>query len=285
MKIVHTNRNVLTLEIDDISAGWEQYFLLSSDHHWDSINCDRELMFEHLDLAKKRNAPVFMFGDFFSLMQGRYDPRRTYDNMRPEYKQDDYLGVICRDAIEQLSPYGDIISMMGKGNHDATVLKNCNIDIMSMLVGGLNRNENTNIQLGGYSGWIRFQFRVNKTKRMRMQLYYFHGSGGGGEVTRGVIRTNRIATYIENADVVAMGHTHDSWHVPIKRKTLSNKGTVISRLCDFINCGTYDDQYQDGADASWWVMSGKSPRPKGAVWLRFYFHKEQIRKELTIAAI
>lgn len=281
MEITHNSRNVLTVSMGDIGNGWSKWFLLSSDHHFDSPECDRKLMFEHLDMAVERDAHILGFGDFFSMMEGTYDPRKNYGNLRPEYKEQDYLGVIVRDAAKQIKPYSSRILMLGRGNHDQSILKHNNIDVMNNLIYDLNKEDDTNIQLGGYGGWIRFQFNAGG-KRIRRQLYYFHGSGGGGEVTRGVIRTNRIGVYVENADFVCTGHTHDMWMVPIRKLTLNNKGAIKQYNCKYINCGTYNDDYKDGEDG-WFVESGKSPRPRGAVWLRFSYKNKTIRDEITLA--
>ena len=280
MDITHTSRNVLTLSFDDVKAGWEKWFLLSSDRHWDAVNCDRKLMFQHLEQAKERDAHIIDSGDFFSMMEGRYDPRRNFDNMRKEYVMQNYLDAISDDAVKQLSPYADRFLMLGRGNHDQAVKKHNGTDVMSTLSKGL-RQAGANVQLGGYSGWVRFQFMRGKQRTLK-QLYYFHGSGGGGEVTRGVIRTNRIGVYVEAADFVIMGHTHDSWDVPIKKIRLNRQGKVETYNCRYLNLGTYADDYGDGYDG-FFVESGKSPRPRGAAWLRFYAYNHEIKHEIILA--
>ena len=56
---------VSTITVDGIKAGWEQWILLQSDVHFDSVQCDRELFAEHLQEAKRRNAWVMIAGDLF----------------------------------------------------------------------------------------------------------------------------------------------------------------------------------------------------------------------------
>jgi len=280
VNITHNSRNVLTIEMDEVKAGWEKWFLLSSDRHWDSPQCDRKLMFQHLEQAKERDAHIIDSGDFFSMMEGRYDPRRNFDNMRPEYVMTNYLDAISDDAVKQLMPYADRFLMLGRGNHDQAVKKHNGTDVMSTLSKGL-RQAGANVQLGGYSGWVRFQFKRGNERTLK-QLYYFHGSGGGGEVTRGVIRTNRIGVYVEGADFVIMGHTHDSWDVPIKKIKLNRKGNIETYNCRYLNLGTYTDDYGDGYDG-FFVESGKSPRPRGAAWLRFYAYNNEIKQEIILA--
>jgi len=83
-KVVHNSRNVQTVYFDT-PAGWEQWFYLISDQHHDSINCNRKLEKEHLDLALERNAYIISAGDTFDLMQGKFDPRKTFVGIRQEY--------------------------------------------------------------------------------------------------------------------------------------------------------------------------------------------------------
>jgi len=268
--------------MDDVKAGWQKWFLLSSDRHWDSPNCDRKLMFQHLEQAKERDAHILDTGDFFSMMEGRYDPRRQFSNIRPEYLLDNYLGEIVADAYKQLKPYSDRFVLLGRGNHDQKVMKHNSLDVMSLLTGKLNEVPGAKIQLGGYGGWVRFQFKRGK-QRICRRLYYFHGAGSGrAEVTRGVIRTNRMGMYVESANFVIMGHSHDMWDVPIKKIRMNAKGNIEQYNCRYLNLGTYSDDYGDGY-GGFHVESGKSPRPRGAAWLRFYWYNEELKHEITLA--
>jgi len=55
MKIDRINPHVLDITMNH-EKDWEQWFLLSSDRHWDNPHSDWELQKKHLDLARKRNA-------------------------------------------------------------------------------------------------------------------------------------------------------------------------------------------------------------------------------------
>ena len=44
---------------------------ISSDWHWDSLKCNRDLLQADLSLAKKIGAPVLAFGDVFDAMGGK----------------------------------------------------------------------------------------------------------------------------------------------------------------------------------------------------------------------
>ena len=119
-----------------------------------------------------------------------------------------YLNALADVAIKRYKPFAPWWWVMGKGNHETAVLKNKNTDLTSMLVHGMNtptpEGPESFVQIGGYGGWVRFQFTMRKTVKYSLNLKYHHGAGGGGPVTRGVIDTNRQAVYLPDADIVAL---------------------------------------------------------------------------------
>ncbi len=273
--VEHVSRNVLNVKFENISAGWEQYILLSSDRHHDSKWTDRDLELEHLEKAKERNAYVIDVGDMFDVMQGKYDPRRSYRDLRPEYTVENYLDEIIVDSAKFYQPYADRFLMIGRGNHEQAVLKNNGIDLISNIVHRLNSENKTKIQAGFYGGWVRFNFTLNGTQRLSKNLKYYHGAGGGGPVTRGVIQTNRQAVYLPDADIIVNGHTHDAWYVPIARERLTDQGEIYQDLQHHIRTTSYKDEYRDGGDG-WHVETWKPPKPIGAAWIRFYYDRVQV---------
>lgn len=282
------SRNVLIVRFDDIAADWEQWVLLSSDRHHDNKYSRWDLEERHLKMAKERNALIIDVGDLFCAMQGKFDPRKSYDELRPEYATDAYFDEITKDAARFYGPYANNFLMIGRGNHETSVLSRNGTDLISNLVHRLNTDYGGNIQAGGYGGWIKFQFEIHKTQRSSLNLKYFHGSGGGGPVTRGVIQTNRQAVIYKNADIVVNGHTHDSWYVPIAQEYINDQGAVGKSLQHHIRTATYKDDYRDGYDG-WHVGRGGPPKPLGAVWMRLYAqiengnHKKyQINMDVTL---
>ena len=101
-------------------------------------------------------------------------------------------------------------------------------------------------------------------------------------MTRGVIRTARMAVYLPDAHLVVTGHTHDQWVVPIARERLSQRGEVSLDEQIHIRCGTYKDEYMDG-HSGWHIERGGPPKPKGAMWLQFYRDGNQVRFNTTRA--
>jgi len=278
--------NVHTLRFENISAGWEQWIMLSSDRHHDNIHTRRDLEKKHLDLALKRNAPIIDVGDVFCSMNGKYDPRRSQDNIRPEDVGVDYLDRIVKHAAEFYAPYAKLFAVIGQGNHESSVLASTGTDLINSLVHRLNADYGGACYRGGYGGWIRMLFVINKTQREGKRLKYFHGGGGGGPVTRGVIDTNRQAVYLRDVDFVVNGHTHDQYYVPVATEGINDKGAIMRGLTHFVRCGTYKDEYADGSKG-WAVEKKHPPKPLGCAWIHLwaetYESKIQISSEVTFS--
>lgn len=278
-------RNVMGVHFEGITPGWEQYILLTSDRHHDSKWTDRDLELEHLKKAKERNAYIIDVGDVFDAMQGKFDPRRSYRDIRPEYTVENYLDEIVEDAAKFYRPFADRFLVIARGNHEQSVLKNNGVDLISNLTFRMNSLAGTKIQAGFYGGWVKFYFKLSKTVCLSKNLKYFHGAGGGGPVTRGVIQTNRQAVYLPDADIVVNGHTHDAWYLPIQRERITQRGVVFQDVQHHIRTTSYKDEYRDGGDG-WHVETWKPPKPIGAAWLRFYcesnYRNEKSRMTIKI---
>jgi len=235
-------------------------------------------MKHHLDLALERNAFIASFGDFFDAMEGKYDPRKSYDNLRSEYKTDIYLDAIVNDGAKFLEPYKNNIIMMGMGNHERQILKRQGTNLIERM---LTLLEIPNA-LGGVGGWIKLYFNITKTEMRGLSLYYHHGAGGGGPVTRGTIQSNRQAVYLPDANIIVNGHTHDEWYLPIARHRLSKKGFTYKDYQHHVRVAGYREDFGDGADG-WWIDRWGPPKPAGAVWIRFSIESSNIVPEFRLA--
>jgi hypothetical protein len=239
--------------------------LLLSDLHWDNPKCDRVLLKKHLDLALKGCNDVLLNGDTFCLMQGAYDPRKSKADIRPEHNVNSYLDAVVNDAIEWFKPYAKIIKVVGYGNHETNIIKRQETDVIQRFVFGLNRECGTEIQAGGYGGWIVYQFK-DQTIRKTFKIKYFHGSGGGGPVTRGVIQFNRMSTFIDGADMIWMGHVHECNEVIYTSEFLNKNHNVELRNILMVRTATYKEEYNKGL-GGWHVERMSTPKPTGGRWL------------------
>lgn len=235
-------------------------FLLMSDLHWDNPHCDRALLKAHLDRALDLDIPVFLNGDTFCLMQGKYDPRRSKQNIREEHNRADYLDAIVHTAVEWFAPYASILRLVGYGNHETSVLKNCETDILRRWTDLMNTN-GANIHVGGYGGWIVLRFGKQSFK-----IKYHHGSGGGGPVTKGVIQNQRIMASVHGMDCAWMGHVHEAYSMIHTVERLDKAFNVVQKNVLHIRTPTYKDEYEDGY-MDYHVERGRPPKPVGCYLL------------------
>lgn len=258
---VDLKQSVLTLRVDGIEQGWQQDFLLMADVHWDNPHCERRLLKRHLDEAVERNAKVLVFGDWFCAMQGRYDPRSNKSSVRPEHQVDNYLDALVDTAAEFLEPYRENFVMISDGNHELSIKKRLETDLLERLC------ERVGIFHMGISGFVRFMFQGSK--RTARIMYFHHGYGGGGPVTKGVIQTNRRSVYTPDATMIVTGHIHEEWMLTIPRQRISEGGIPYLDEQLHINLPTYKQEFD--LAGGWHVETGKPPKPLGGAWLTFYY--------------
>jgi hypothetical protein len=273
--------NVHTFRFDLPRVGSEQWVLLQSDVHWDNPHCKRDLLIEHLEKAKERNAPIMDAGDFFCAMQGKYDPRGSYSDLRPEHAKGNYFDALVATGAEFLKPYAHLLTLRAWGNHETAILKRQQTDLTERLTERL-KAMGSPAQTGQFSGFVRFHIKHAHTRHKSFDLYYHHGYGGGGPVTRGVIQTNRMAAFVDT-DLVWSGHTHDAWQMPIQRVRLNQACNVEQFRQLHLRTAGYKDEYEDGGKG-WHIERGAPPKPVGGAWLRFFVHADNdVRVEATEA--
>lgn len=253
--------NVLRIE-----KNWEETkVLLISDLHWDNPKCDRALLKKHLDEALVGNNDILINGDLFCLMQGAYDPRKSKGDIREEHNVANYFDAIINTAVEWFAPYAHLIKLIGYGNHETSILKRQETDIIERFVTLLNYKCETNIKVGGYGGWVRYQFD-DGSNTQSYKIKYMHGFGGGGAVTRGTIQHNRMSVNVEGADAIWMGHVHEDYELTYTVEELTIKDTVQLRDILMIRTSAYKEEYGDGSKG-WHIERGASPKPIGGRWL------------------
>jgi len=218
---------------------------------------------KHLDEALERNAAIMVFGDFFCAMQGRYDPRRSLDSVRPEHAADNYLDLLVSTAAEFFAPYARNMALLSMGNHEYAVLKNNSRNLLDNLIYRLNTEHGGTISLGQHGGWLITRLKQSGKVRLSHNMWFDHGYGGGGPVTQDVIQTNRRGVYLPDADMIVNGHTHDAWALSRKRHRISTKGVPYNDIVWFVKTPSYKDAFGAG---SWDDRTGKPPKPLGCAW-------------------
>jgi hypothetical protein len=198
-------------------------------------------------------------------MQGAYDPRKNKSDILPEHNVANYLDAVVNTAIEFFTPYASILKMIGYGNHETSILKRHETDVIERFVYGFNTKNKCDLQKGGYGGWIIYNFK-NSTMSRSYKIKYMHGFGGGGAVTKGTIQHNRMSTFVEGADMIWMGHVHENYEVEYNIERLNHNNNVELKKVLMVRTSTYKEEYNKGL-GGWHVERGASPKPLGGRWL------------------
>ena len=252
---------------------------LLSDLHWDNPKCDRDLLKKHLDYCLHNRIKVMLNGDTFCMMQGKWDPRRSKKDIRPEHNKANYLDAVIEDAVDWFTPYAEILTVVGYGNHETGIIRNVETDPLQRFVDLLNYKCKSNVITGGYGGWLILNiFPSEKSnKNFATKVRYFHGSGGGGIVTRGAINLTRALELAEGFDVFTMGHIHENAARNDVREDLNTEGgqyKIKLKQIHMAITGTYKEEYGEGY-MGWHVERGAPPKPVGGRILNIYLSMEE----------
>jgi predicted phosphodiesterase len=268
MKCAELSKNVHRIEI---SEGYtKKKVLMCSDIHFDSPECDRGLLKEHFEEADI----ICVIGDFFDLMQGKYDPRRSYSDVLPQYKGASYFDLVLQDAVKFLKPYAKKIAVICYGNHETSVVNRCNTDPIKNLVTLLNFTAKTNIQVGGYQGVIVYQQRFSKRSMSSCKIFYHHGSGGNAKRSKGMLDNQIDGFVFPDADIIVKGHNHSKWHDPSNvRLKLDHEHKLVHKSQHVLRLGTYKSSKIENG---WEVEKGFLPSKLGGWFINFCLKKEML---------
>jgi hypothetical protein len=246
-----------------------------SDLHWDNPKCLLDVLKKDLDYCLENNIPVILNGDTFCLMQGAFDYRKMKSDIRPEHQANNYFDAIIETAVEWFSPYAHIIAVVGYGNHETSIIKRHETDMIQRFVSAMNVVNKSDIQIGGYGGWIIVRAYAQTTR-----IKYFHGSGGGGIVTKGNINLTRALQIYEGMDCFSMGHIHENLCRNDVRDTIRHDGKRIvqyQRQVHLMVTGTYKEEYKDG-HGGWHIERGATVKHIGGRILDIHHASSQKNK-------
>ena len=202
----------MTLSNFDFDYSKQKSFVfgLFSDLHIDSIGCDWQRLQADFDHVVAENGRILINGD---LVDGIFPTDRKRFSRSGNVSNDDaQINSVVEYVTNKLLPYADYIDYIGFGNHEVTIVKFNNLDIISLIVYNLNQARNKKlqpIQRGGYVGFVNLSFRIKDGSTRRFVIYRDHGKGGNSPVTKGTIALQRLyATF--DADLYWLGHSHQS---------------------------------------------------------------------------
>lgn len=194
----------------DYSKRQDFTFGLFSDIHIDSPAHDRKSFEEDMNAIAAKKGRVFINGDIVDGIMPT--DRKRYARAGDQFKEDSQINARVDLVVERLKPWADHIDYIGFGNHEASIVKYNNTDILHLIAKDLSAYRSKAlpaIRRSGYVGFIELKFARNGGGVQRFVIYRTHGNGGNSPVTLGTIALNRLYTTY-NADLCWIGHSHNS---------------------------------------------------------------------------
>lgn len=224
------------------------------DIHYDSKHCNRQKVKEHLDSMYKAGALIYINGDLVDAMGGVDDRRTTSGDIDDEFDGENYFDTIVKKTADFLRPYKDRIVLINRGNHEYSVKRRNETDVIKRIVENLNGEDYDDVTIkqkrlnrifiGDYNGFV--EHSISQRSRpgangssANIMTYYDHGSGGGAPVTAGTIKMARRAEYIE-ADIFVTSHIHNAIAVPKSKMFVDYSGNIKVRETIHVQLGSYD---------------------------------------------
>lgn len=254
-------------------------FLLLSDVHFDHPYCDRARYFRVLDKAVERGAKILVNGDFFCMMQGKFDRRGNKGKVRPEHNGPNYFNLVIEEAYELHKPYADHIILLADGNHETSILRHQEINPLDMFCSLLIAYSKKQIFRAGYHGFVKFRYHRKQQGTSSQLLYHHHGKYGGA-VTLGALGVKRHSAIIPQADIIWTGHTHDLWHISHPQLRVTQNGITETVEQHHIKTGTFKDEFN--RPAGFGVERLNKPASIGGYWMRFEVLQEKNRKRVIV---
>lgn len=271
----------------DYSKQKEFEFFLCSDLHFGNKGQNKTLLKAEFDEAKRRNAKIFINGDWGEfIMSG--DMKR-YHPSSDAYGTDNNLNMTINEAFDFLSEYVENIAMIGCGNHETSVSKFHHFDPTQQLIYSLNLKHKTKIIHGQYGGFIVLSFEHGKNRATKQfKIFYNHGQGGTAEISKGAIDINRhMAT--KNADLIWLGHKHTKILLPSEHILEVNKsGEIIQRARAGLITGAYlnvahqYDAMKKGYNISYGEERMRGLQSTGGAFLKIKIANNEIQRRFEL---
>mgnify|MGYP003630338430 FL=1 len=271
-EVKRNSRNIQEIHLQFNSQKDTRKLLLLSDIHFDNPHCDRELLKKDLDKALEDDAGICIFGDLFCCMMGNYDPRKVKGNLMPCHDGPNYFDLVVEEAVEWWRPYANNLILVCPGNHETAIMKRQEIDLIDRFTTMLRIAEpDCNVSAGGYGNWMRVFCSLHNA-RNSFTIYSHHGYGSGGAFSQQITAFQKYFMQCD-ADVYIAGHIHKKGTFPIVRSMLNQSMKIKNQKIDMIRCGTYKDEFIDGAEG-WAVEKGMGPRPMGGYWMEISVNRD-----------
>jgi hypothetical protein len=242
-----------------------------SDLHKDS----EFSMWKHVKkyLDDNPNAYIVIGGDSIDVMQFVNDKRGSKTATLEKFNSSDYANKVIEDSRKDIIlPYKDRIISWNRGNHDNSIVKHHNIDLLALICG-------VDVPIHEYTGYIILNTPVGlRNKRTRLVIHFCHSPFSMGTRSKGSLGIDISKATYPSADIWITEHTHDGFIHPVRHEVLCQNNTLEQRNKWYIQ-NIAAKQETQGKRNGFHFETNKGNRASGIVELHFIedTHNEKLK--------
>jgi len=202
----------------------------AGDFHVGGKNTDLDALKKMVNDVRKNDYHLLVMGDLCECITSR-DKRFSMGTVDPQFLGEDMIGKQYKYLDKLLKPIAGQIIGIHEGNHDESITKYSEINMVSQLC------ENLGVKYLGYNALTRLTY-MRSGRKNSYTLYSTHGYFGGR--TRGP-KVNALEGLCASIDACAYyaGHSHDLFATSIQQIYLSKYGHLSTRTIYTGNTGSF----------------------------------------------
>jgi len=227
-----------------------------ADAHYDSKYCDLNKLKKDMTEAQY----IIVSGDFFDVMEGYFDRRRSGKDER--FKKTLYINDLIDETVLFLEPFKDKIIGWNKGNHELAFEKYSQIDLTAEIFKRLK----IDVPRHGMQGYYVLSFHNKASKHSYSTvIFHTHNTGFGGRRSKGANAADILLGERPDADVIIGEHSHRGVIVPLKVEKV-NKARKIKYITRYFVQGLmYKAADEDTKGMSFEIDKGRGLMPIGGI--------------------
>jgi len=217
MKLTRCNENIL-----QFSPSKNKFSIIwVADGHLESAKS--KLKWMHKVFKDNPEAYIVYGGDNLDLMQGKYDKRGAKGDTPEHLNRSDYINAVVEEMRKELiEPYKDRLICFTKGNHNTSITRHHEVDIMKWLV------EKDDIQLMHTAGFILVEIKARKGTNLTFPIYFQHHPPSGGKRSKGMLSVDLLMAEHPDAKCIISEHIHETFITPQTVERLNVRSKSLS---------------------------------------------------------
>ena len=232
-----------------------------SDLHFDSKYSEWNKVKKYL--VENPNTYIVIGGDSLDVMQFVNDKRGTKGDTKKEYNHTDYanriINIVRQEVIE---PFKHRIISWNRGNHDNSIIKYHNIDLLSLICG-------VDVPICEYEGYIVINNSYKHKTSSSQVIQFCHSPSSGGIRSKGSLSIDIAKAEYPSADIWIREHIHDGFISPIRHEFLHMTPRVVKQYNKWYIQNIAAKQESQGPRNGFHYETNKGNRASGFVKMNF----------------